>query len=136
MSTPTKTLAEELQAGLAGFYGTEHYYGHWTSRLIWTDGVQYLAEKAGAYWLIDAIASWQIKPKVRREPFQVWTLKVNREAKADPNADKPPVMAVLTGKDDEPGRVLARQEIEFTDFPLDSIKLYVEGGVLLLPSEH
>ncbi len=29
-----------------------------------------------------------------------------------------------------------RQEIKFTDFPLPEISLYVEGGVLLLPSEH
>jgi hypothetical protein len=32
---------------------------------------------------------------------------------------------------------LARQEIEFTDFPLEEgIKLYLSGGVLLLPSEY
>jgi hypothetical protein len=29
-----------------------------------------------------------------------------------------------------------RQRIEFTDFPQPYVKLYVEGEVILLPSEH
>jgi len=28
------------------------------------------------------------------------------------------------------------QRIEYTDFPLDSVKLYVEGGTLMLSSER
>jgi hypothetical protein len=35
---------------------------------------------------------------------------------------------------DEPD--LVRQEIEFTDFPMSSVEVWVEGGVTLLPSEH
>lgn len=124
MSTVT-----DLESALAQFCGSENFYRHWLGRFLYTDGVQYLADNAGggAYWLIDLIASWQTKAKVRREPFQVWTLKVNR--------DKHP-MAVAEAWDDIPGKLLASQRIEYTDFPLDEIKLYLENGVLMLPGER
>ena len=99
-------------------------YRHWTSKLIFTPGVQHLAERAGAFWLIDLVASWQIDPKVRREPFQVWELKVKPDQTA---------VAVATDGNDN---VLASQTIEFPDFPLPSISLWLEDGTLLLPGEH
>ena len=109
-----------LSTDLNQFIGTENYYRHWTRCGVFTDGVQYLAEQAGAYWLIDAVFSYR-----RRESFQVWTLRKN-----DDNS------AVLTMQEDsgEPAKV--RQEIPYTDFPLDSIKLYLIDSVLLLPSEY
>ena len=45
------------ESDLSQFIGTENYYRHWTGHGVYTDGVKYLAEKAGAYWLIDAILS-------------------------------------------------------------------------------
>ena len=108
------------ESDLNQFVGTENYYRHWTRQGVYTDGVQYLAEQAGAYWLIDAIFSHR-----RREAFQVWTLKKN-----DDNS------AILTMQEDsgEPAKV--RQTIPFTDFPLDQIKLYLIDSVLLLTSEY
>jgi hypothetical protein len=44
--------------------------------------------------------------------------------------------AVLTGREDRGDAPAITQRIPITDFPLESVKLYVEGGVLLLPSEH
>ena len=38
--------------------------------------------------------------------------------------------------DDGTGREVARQVIEFTDFPLDEIKLYLDQGTLILPGEY
>ena len=102
------------------FRGTEHYYQHWTKILVFTDGIHYLAEKAGAYWLIDAIASYR-----RKEPFQVWMLKVKEDKSA-----------VLTMQEDTGQPVKVRQVIPFTDFPLDEIKLWLIDGVLILPSEY
>ena len=32
--------------------------------------------------------------------------------------------------------VLYTQEIHYTDFPLDEITIWVEGNIVLLPSEH
>ena len=114
---------QDLERNLEAFTGTENYYRHWTGEIVYTDGVRYLAEKAGAHWLIDAIASWQ--HRVKDCYFQIWELRVNDDGSA-----------VLTMKEDtdEPEKV--RQKIPFTDFPLEYIKLYCIDGVLLLPSEY
>lgn len=113
------------QADLAQFSGTTRYYQHWLRRFVYTDGVHYVAETGGAYWLIDAIASYQ--PKLFTDPmlqqFQHWKLKVNNQ-KAQLVCERDTDDVVLT------------QDIEFTDFPLDEIRFYLVAGVLMLPSEY
>jgi hypothetical protein len=122
----TQHAAAELECDLAQFCGTENWWRHWTGRITFTDGVKYLAEKAGAFWLIDLVASHQTA-RLRREEFQVWILAVDR--------DRAP-MAVATCQADTDTTVLVRQEIEYTDFPLPSIKLWLVDGVLMLPGEY
>jgi len=51
---------EELKRELDGFCGTQNYYRHFTG-LNYTDGVKHLADRAGAYWLVDAVFSWQVE---------------------------------------------------------------------------
>jgi hypothetical protein len=51
---------------LAHFKGTEQHFRHWTSSIIYTDGIEYLNAN-GAGWLVDAIASHQYNKKVRNE---------------------------------------------------------------------
>ena len=38
--------------------------------------------------------------------------------------------------EDGDGRVVFRQQISFTDFPLPSVTLYLEYGTLMLPQER
>ncbi|MEO8964712.1 MAG: DUF6876 family protein [Gammaproteobacteria bacterium] len=39
------------------FISSGQFFKHWiNSKLVYTEGVQYLAEKAHCYWLIDEIA--------------------------------------------------------------------------------
>ena len=45
----TQQTAATLEADLAQFYGTDNWWRHWTGRITYTDGVKFLAEKAGAY---------------------------------------------------------------------------------------
>jgi hypothetical protein len=45
-----------LLSNLAQFTGTTQYY-QITARTVLTDGAKYLADAAGCYWLMDAIAS-------------------------------------------------------------------------------
>ncbi|ERN41356.1 hypothetical protein KR51_00019230 [Rubidibacter lacunae KORDI 51-2] len=104
------------------FTGSEVLYRHWL-RMRYTEGVKYLADRAGAHWIVDAIASHQ--PNLRRVPFQLWEL-VKQEG------DR----AVLTCREDSDRPLLVRQEIAYTDFPLASTKLYCCNGVLMLPSEY
>ena len=118
--------AAALEADLAQFYGTDNWWRHWTRRITYTDGVKFLAEKAGAYWLIDLVASYQTA-RLRRDEFQIWTLKVDRQR-------TPPAIATCQSDTDKP--LLVRQEIDHTDFPLPSIKLWLVSGALMLPSEY
>lgn len=116
-----KTLTE---SDLTQFTGTERWYRHPLMRdVLFTDGAKYVAEAGGAWWLLDAIASWQLDPKVKAEEFQHWVLKV-----ADERA------SLIC--DDGNGREVCRQEIEYTDFPLAEIRLYVANNTIHLPSEY
>lgn len=45
---------------LSQFSGTEHYY-RLNRRCLITDGAKYLADEAGAYWLLDAAASYLLE---------------------------------------------------------------------------
>lgn len=118
---------EDLETELRQFTGTENYYKH-LGNVVLTDGAKYLADRAGAYWLMDVVASWQLAKKVACEPFQSWNIEVKDNNKATIKAD------------DGNGNEIARQEIPFTDFPLRSTRLYlVNDGryrVLMLPSEY
>lgn len=131
---------QELQLNLAQFTGSEEYRKHFTG-LRYTEGVHYLAQAAECYWLIDAIASHQIGPKIRGnanlKQFQLWYLHVGKSH--DFIKPKGKNQAILTCWADSPSentRPIVTQQIAFTDFPLLEIKLYFEMGVILLPSER
>jgi hypothetical protein len=161
----------EFKHNLGYFTGTEQ----WTRYaclcphiVLLTDGALYVAEHGGedgnsAYWLIDAIASYQGEAALKRHAFQVWKLSV-----LPPDPEIPPmsVAAVLRSKQpadqdrnshrhalltctngDE--KQLARQEIELTDFlPIGDVTIYAsvekhpdisndrQVMILLLPSEY
>jgi hypothetical protein len=90
---------------------------------------------ADCFWLIDAIASYQ--DELISQPFQVWKFKCNTKLH----------LGTLTCEDGN-GNELVRQEIEYTDFPLDELTLWAELGgygseenwtpamVLMIPSER
>lgn len=109
---------------LSHFTSTEQHFRHGLVRnVFYSEGVKFLADKAGAYWLLDKIATSQMELTIRTEPFQSWRLTV-----ADSRGR-------LTC-DDGNGVVLHTEEIDFTDFPLDEVSIWVEDRVMLLPSEH
>ncbi len=115
------------QSELNQFSGTSQLYKHWLKQFTYTDGVQYLAQKADAYWLIDAIASHQpplLRDEMLRE-FQIWKLIVNAEEKT---------AKLICERDTED--VAVTQDIPFTDFPLPEVKLFLVAKVLMLPSEY
>lgn len=109
--------------------GTENHYRHaLLPGFKYTDGVRFVAETADAHWLIDLIASHQLSQRVRREPFQVWTLEETKDGyRAVCRTDSPP-----------DGKWLKTQKFAYTDFPkqLLPFTLWVENGVLILPAEH
>ena len=114
----------ETEIDLEQFTGTENYYKHGFGRLVVTDGVQYLAHQAKAFWLLDAIASYQAK-HIAAIPFQIWELTVNDNK-----------TAILTMKEDSDCPVLVKQHIPYTDYPMPKIKLWLVDRVLMLPTEY
>lgn len=117
-----KTLDQDV---LAQFTGTEQCYRHpLARRVLYTDGAKYVADAAGAYWLIDEVAFNQSRAKLRSEEFQVWKLTVG--------AGNGARLAV----DDGNGNKLFAKRIPFTDFPAPGITFFFTGSVIMLPSEY
>lgn len=123
---------------LSGFTGTTkwHRWSQLFPKMVMTDGALYVAENAGkhgAFWLMDAIASYQ--PELDKLPemgnFQLWTLEVypDKTAKLSCRADS-----------DLPAAI--EQLIDYTDFDLSEFSVYcmpVDGGqtrTILLKSEY
>jgi hypothetical protein len=123
MTTETKKTLDE--ADLANFTGSENWYRHWLGKSLYTDGAKYVADHAGAYWLLDEIAINQMVPEVKAEEFQVWTLTVDLEKRS----------GVLVC-DDENYNVVFTKAIPYTDFPLAEVKFYFTDNTILLPSEY
>jgi hypothetical protein len=102
----------ELLAALPHFTGTERWFRHaMNQRVTYTEGAQFVAEKAGAYWLLDeiAIVNWKLTVK-----------------------DSVGLLVCEDGNNN----VVNRRRIPFTDFPLDKFELWFENNVIMLPSER
>lgn len=119
--------AEQLKrTDLVAFTGTENWYRHpIVKSTLYTDGIKYVAERAGAYWLIDEIAFNQKHHLIKNEEFQVWTL----------NVDLIKSTAIITC-DNGNNKILYTKQLDYTDFPMEEIKIYVTNNVILLPSEY
>lgn len=114
-----------LEHELKQFTGSERFFKNPLFRgFVYTEGVQFLAERAGAYWLIDYILSYQHDRKIKEQPFQVWVIRVKDDRSA-----------TITVEDGNKNPV-QRFELEFTDFPLKECSLWFIEGTLLLPSEY
>jgi len=128
----TTEQVSELESSLSYFNGTEQYH-RWSILFrnhVLTDGAKYLAEKAGAYWLMDAIASHH--RSCMKDPMlqgmQFWSLSV-KDNKA----------TLICERDTD--NIAIKQKIPFTDFPLSKITLYCapldqSNYVIMLPSEY
>jgi hypothetical protein len=118
-------LANDFYAMLNTFIGTTQYYRHW-SGMRFTDGVKFLADTMNCHWFLDVIASYQnaaLRDRWLLE-MQFWELRVR--------PDRSATVVCRRDLDD----VAFQQEIPMTDFPFEYVKVYVENGVILLPSEH
>lgn len=104
--------------------GSENFYCHKPSLILYTDGVKDLAETCQAYWLIDLIISHQCKQAVNLERFQVWELQ---RVKNDQFSIK-----ATDGNNNH----VASQKISFSDFRYDIATIWLVDGCLMLPNEY
>lgn len=121
------TQADQLtQAVLRQFTGTENWYRHALNRaVLFTDGAKHVADAGGAYWLLDEIALAQrYEQAVAAQSFQCWKLTVNPDH---------------TGNlvcEDGNGNAVYQKALDYTDFPVASVTLWVADNTILLPSEY
>jgi hypothetical protein len=119
----------DIKTTLSQFHGTSQYHKHLfpgKSPLVLTDGCKYIRDSCNAYWLFDAILSYQCDKALKGINFQIWELK---RVKVD-------LSWLLTCKEDINKKTIIRQSIEFSDFPIDYIRIWVIDKVALLPSEY
>ncbi len=116
----------DIEQQLSLFTGTEHYYRMRANMLI-TDGVKFLAEQANCFWLLDLYWSHLTGIDFDQHPFTVLKMAVLKSAA---------IVHIEDGND----KILATQFIDYTDFPLASMRLYGcwEDGqwIVMLTSEY
>ena len=125
METKKKTL-EELQETLACFIGTFAYHTHKIGdlKLLLTDGCDYIRREAESYWLFDSILAHQMDKTVRELYHQVWRLK------------KQPDETWQLICEDGNNNFIVTQKIQFSDFSLPEITIWIIDGVAMLPGEY
>lgn len=126
--TPQAFSLSELQK----FHGTNIWYHHWLRTIVYTDGVKYLAEHAGCYWLIDNVAIFL--PSVRKKhPDHFYSIHFTAKSKNN--------SGLLTFEDGN-YHVLRKIKIPYTDFSIKDQMLLLflvqceRGYCLMVPSEY
>jgi hypothetical protein len=114
----------QFKQELKYYTGSERFFRHCYGRGIYTEGVQFMAESLGAYWLLDMIFIHQQEAKVSSEAFQVWVLKVDKEQNAK--------LILEDGNDN----LIKSSQVFYTDFPLPEFTLWLVDKTLMLPSEY
>lgn len=107
---------------LSQFTGTEQWYKHPFSKVTYTDGVKYFAEKAGAYWFIDKVLL-EYLPLYTKHEFLHITLTV---------LGSTAFVRVTDGND----LILKKDHVEYTDCPEGEYEFFLTNDVLLLTSEY
>ncbi len=131
-----KKLAALLE--LSRFGGSDRYYKHPLYRLmVYTEGVQHMAEHIGAYWLLDMI-NFDFLPKLLRSKIRDTFYCIRLTVSADKTA-----RVIVTNGDDD--HAIISRDVDYTDFPrVSDFKLFLcetvvsEGQryMLLLPDEY
>ena len=130
METKETLTPNQILDALKHFTGSEQFYQHRIlngSNMLVTDGIQFLKDACSCYWLIDQILINQIKLKV--QPFQVW--KLQKASKSKPNESNWELIC-----EDGNDKLLSKETIPYSDFPLETIVIWVVDNVAILPSEY
>lgn len=111
-----------LRAELDKFYGSEQFFRDPITKLVYTEGVQFLFAKAECYWLLPTFHRILASNNCRDWFYQFKILVKNGCA--------------VVSIDDGNGTVIAAESIYYTDMPEGEYRIWYEHGTLLLPSEH
>ncbi|MBP0904265.1 DUF6876 family protein [Mariniflexile gromovii] len=126
MNSKIITLQESLQQ----FCGSTRFFQLPLIQTRFTDGVHYLAEKAGCFWLVTD-ASVIAKSLMDKSYFV--TIDFKRLSKAE--QEEQGCEAIITYGDGN-DTILETHRYNVTDFPLDALRLFFVNNTLMLPSEY
>ena len=112
----------ELRENLSRFSGTENIYWEPAGDFLYTDGIKYMAEHCGAYWLLTD-GGTRSKALMERSPFVKIVITCDEE------------MAMVEYTDGN-GGVLHESRYLCPNFPLQVFTMYFTGNTLLLPGEY
>lgn len=118
---------QKLERKLKEFLPTQERYKYKTG-LLYSPGIQYLVDEVAADWVIALIANEQFKPFIAEslelQQFQSWELSTKG------------IPSLFCFRDLEQ-QTIASFSVQLWSgcFPLESLKLFVVEGVLMLPSE-
>ncbi len=120
---------EQLEHYLSAFTGSESFRLFTYTPDVLTEGAAYLADGAGAYWLMEAIVfNLRALKHHKKDSFVVAELQVKDDKSAELRLE------------DGNGGIVHSQTFGYTDFPVPSCKLFVcwvgNGWTLMLPSEY
>jgi hypothetical protein len=108
---------------LDNFTGTESYFRHGLNRdFLYTEGAQYFAEQAGAYWFLDIMAT-EVAELQGDNPFISVEMTVFDQK------------AVINATDGDETYLWGKR-ISFTDCPDGTYKFFLIDNVFLLRSEY
>ncbi len=115
-----------LEFQLEHYVGAQRNYPYQVDNhvIFLTDGCQYVADQARAYWLFDLILSYQQDKRLLEESVQVWTLTKQKEGGW--------WLTCADGYD----TILLTHWLEYCDFPLRTIELYLIDSECMLASEY
>ncbi|MBW8242534.1 hypothetical protein K1F50_06945 [Muricauda oceani] len=125
-----ETNIQKLQEQLSQFCGSQQIFTLPLCRTRYTEGIQFLAQTANAFWLLTD-ASVMGKSLMSKSRFI--TIDFKRYSKAE--AETHGYDAVIAYSDGN-GTVFTEQRYHTTDFPLEQLCLFFVDNTLLLPSEY
>ena len=123
---------------------TESYHYSAGLPFVYTDGISELAEKHNCVWLLSVIHSYfglsktyakvddrgnitWLENKNGKDEFLVCFLQKTSENSA---------VFTIDLDDGDDCKTVVYQKIPFTEIDIDSLKIYIENGVVLLPNER
>lgn len=121
---------KQLQSELDQFCGTGNFYSIAIIKTNFTDGIKFLAEQTNCFWLI-MDASIVAKRLMDKSYFIVIDFKKCSDKERMYGSPD----AFITYSDGN-GNELHSKEYHFTDFPLNTLRLFFVDGTLMLPGEY
>ncbi|UGU15434.1 hypothetical protein LS482_17340 [Sinomicrobium kalidii] len=122
--------ANKIKENLRQFIGSPVFYSLSLLNTKFTEGIKYLIEEAQCLWLVIDVSAI-CKSPINTDYFVCINLK-----KLSKKEQKEKGYAALITYDDGNGNVFYEAHYNYTDFPLDEIRLYFVNDTLMLPSEY